>query len=238
MIRFVLYLHPQLRELNKGKVLKLIDLFNDRLFPSFQNIDNEADTYKEELLQKILSKSHKDEPDFESIYEHVHEKSIDFYLELSAIKYQFNSASIITLYHHWEHQVKYYLRIGILTGSPIPIKFDDSNFCTEGVKSFKNIFEYYNYNLDEMDCWDGINELRLLNNVLKHGFGSAANKLFSINKNLFSEFCREHDDLAIAMNIDEEPLILTNELFNRYAKSILAFWDEIPEHCYLNYYNT
>jgi hypothetical protein len=73
-------------------------------------------------------------------------------------------------------------------------------------------------------------------NVVKHGDGSAAQKLLKLNKDLFkAEYRKEVYGLNLDTTLLDESLQINQNLFNNYGENIVTFWNELPERSKIKY---
>jgi len=113
-------------------------------------------------------------------------------------------------------------------------KIDFTDFCKRGMKDIKIRFRLYDIDLEKLQCWSKLDELRLMSNVIKHGDGGSAKDLAKINKALLSNPnfpFKEHTPLDTTLL--EQRLNVNQALFNEYSEILLQFWDELPERSYL-----
>ncbi|MCX5903213.1 MAG: hypothetical protein NTV89_07020 [Proteobacteria bacterium] len=224
-----LYLYPQLRNILKGQILSFSKTFNERLFPAFNNIENEAEEYTEKIYEKFCENCFSEYVDLADLADSAMDKGVAYYSELNLVHYSFTAMSISSLYHLWEQQVRKFL----FDEMRHTYKLDFKTFCVHGITEIKEFFKHHNIDLETLSVWDKIDELRLLCNVIKHGDGKSADELKSKNSNLFREsFLSEEFTLPLDTTLLEENLIINQLLFNEYAGILSCFWEELPERCY------
>lgn len=228
MNRSQLYLNDLIRANYKSQIAAFVKILNERLFPNFDNIDDEAEELENASFNELCARA-SENADPASLAESALEQSLIFYSELRVVKHAFTGISIAGLYHIWEQQV----RIFLYKEMRHTIKLNFKDFCKEGIKDIKKYFKDHNVYLERLSCWDKLDEHRLLNNVIKHGDGKAATDLFAKNKTLFkTHFLEPEKYLHLEVTILEETLNISKELFNEYADNLIKFWDELPERSY------
>ncbi|XFO65318.1 hypothetical protein SPSIL_014270 [Sporomusa silvacetica DSM 10669] len=89
-----------------------------------------------------------------------------------------------------------------------------------------------------MKCWPKIKELRLVVNIIKHAEGDSANKLRKLRPDYFKwpdglDFGRDKLEFYKS-SLLEETLNLSNNDFEEYYNTLIAFWDELPERMFNN----
>jgi len=226
-----LYIDDWKRKYYKSTIEAFKKFFNDKLFSNFDNIEDDAEKFVQEYNNELSSMPSDGSIDMFDIAERVQDKGIIFYSELKLVKYQFEAISISSLYHIWEQQTRKYLYDEMRH----VCKLNFSEFCKGGITDIKKLFSFHNLNLTKLQCWELIDELRLLCNVIKHGDGNSAKQLLKKNSNLFN---RKNSDIDFNLPLDttllEETLNIDQELFNKYADNLIAFWDELPERSFSN----
>ncbi len=224
-----LYFHRSLRDYYKSSIKSFKQIFNDKLFINFANIEAEAEKFTNEYYDKSGSIPGDGSIDMADIAEISLKNGIIFYSELSLVKYEFTAISISSIYHLWEQQTRKFLFDELSHDHNISF----TEFCSRGMHDFKEYFTFHNVNIELLHSWELLDELRLLSNVIKHGDGDSAKKLFKRNKNLLKqgEF-KIGPKLTLDTTLLEETLNLNQDLFNKYADNIVDFWDELPERSY------
>jgi hypothetical protein len=104
---------------------------------------------------------------------------------------------------------------------------------TKGIDDIKTELLEFGQDIEKFSCWEKINELRLLNNVIKHGDGWSATELKKIREDFFRD-----DFLGIDMldlyktTLNEKVLSLDDKEIEVYCEALIRFWDELPERMY------
>ena len=225
-----LYLDPYKRKWLKSEISAYSKIFNERLFPSFENIEEEAEEYSEQIYDELGHMPGDDSIDMSDIADLAWEKGVTYYEELSLVKYSFTAIAIASLYHLWEQQARKFLYDEMSRS----FKIEFTDFCKGGMKDIKIHFRLYDIDLEKLQCWSKLDELRLMSNVIKHGDGGSAKDLAEINKALLSNPnfpFNEHRPLDTTLL--EQRLNVNQALFNDYSEILLQFWDELPERSYL-----
>jgi hypothetical protein len=222
-----LYLHDELRNYLKTEIESFQKFYNERLFPNFDEIEKEAEEQSETFFQKGME-SHGSEIDPASLADSALEEGFYRYQELSLIKYEFTASAISTAFMLWEQQTRRFLFKEMR--HCFEIKMEE--FCTN-FGEIKEVFKYHVVELEALDCWEKINELKLLYNVIKHGDGPSAKKLRRLHKDLFND---RYAKIDFSSNIEStllsEVLNINQDLFNEYCEVLKQFWDLLPERSY------
>jgi hypothetical protein len=116
------------------------------------------------------------------------------------------------------------------------MKHDGYEFDDKGLefKDIKEAFKIHNVDLEKLECWKPIKELRWLVNVFKHGDGNSAKSLRRVRPDLFkSEYDGKTDMLEFHdSSVLEVTLRISNNDFLKYHDALIEFWDELPERMY------
>lgn len=227
-----LYLCKGLRKLKKDEIKLFKNTFKDRILPSFENIEKEAEDVQNDFYNNVMH-SPCDDPDAidpASIAESALELGIDYYEKISLMKYNTLAMWISMLYQYWEQQVRKFL----YDEERHYFELEFKTFCSRGIRDIKEEFLFHKVNIEELICWEKIDELRLLCNSLKHGDGNSAQELKKRRPDLFVREELGNIDLLklykatlleVVLNIDEKS-------FYKYCDVLMSFWDELPERMY------
>jgi hypothetical protein len=231
-MRTQLYLWDNLREKKKNELKYIKDFYFERIYPNFENPEEEAEEYRDKIWNDSINAAHYSEdyePDFESLAGDCEEAAYDKYEILSLMKYRNLGMWISCLCQVWEQQ--------LITFVKHEMEKDGWEF-TGGTdfNEVKECFKIHNQNLENMKNWNKIKELRLIVNVLKHAEGNSADILRKIRPSLFnwsSEYNIEGDKLEFHKStLLEETLNISNEDFIEYYNILIEFWNELPETMY------
>lgn len=220
-----LYLWDRLRELYKNQIQLFVDTFNKKIPPLYENIEEEAEQLGNDLFNGC-SDPYADPAD---TAEYAVEMQVEYYQNMSLMRYNSIAMWISTLYQYWEQQVRMLLFKEMERYWDIEIE----GFCTT-IEQIKKCFKIHGVDIEEYESWEKLNELRLLCNAIKHGIGGSANKLMELNPDLFVSFPDSNDKLLnlYSVTLHNQVLNISEELFNSYAENLIAFWDELPERAY------
>ena len=224
-----LYLTENYRYFLIGEVRTIVEIFSTRVFPVFDNIEEEAESYSESFFEAVMAAEQDDSADPADIADSATEAGIAKYTSLSLARYALLASAISTLYHLWEQQVRFFL----FEEMRHVYKIEIAEFCTNGINGIKEYFKQHRVDVEALRCWAKLDELRLLCNVIKHGDGISASQLLARSPSFFIEAYRSGErKLPIHSTLLEESLVLSKATFNDYAKAIDSFWRELPERSY------
>ena len=104
------------------------------------------------------------------------------------------------------------------------------------LEQIKNVFLKYNLDFDKIEEYKKINELRLLNNVIKHGNGDSKEKLLKIRPDIFNNSNGLDKSNLYNQTIISDNLNITNNDFKEYVDNIKKFLKKIPPKLSYDYY--
>lgn len=228
-LRSQLYLWEPYRESLKNEIRFFTKIYFDKIRPAFSNIDAEAEEYKEKLLANFNRNYDSDYPDFNdyiSIIEQTHEITGEYWLNLDLMKHNSLLMWIAMLYQYWEQQMRRFLHNEMKKY----FKIEFAKFCVR-IEEIKKCFSFHGIDIESLQSWDKVNELRLLCNVIKHGDGSAAKKLYKIRPDLFKS--EDTDMLRLyKTTLLDHVIQVTEEDLQSYSDALIELWDQFPERMY------
>ncbi len=222
-----LYLDDMKRKYYIAEIIAFEKTYKHKIFPIFENIEQEADKFAQEKFEKLCrNNAYNEYADEASFAESTNDETISYYGELSIAKYQITATSISSLYHLWEQQIRKFLFCEISHSKNLDFK----KFCCNVMDDIKERLPKYNIEIEKFSTYNKLNEHRLLTNVIKHGDGDSATKLRKINETLLkkNDFSNFLDTTFLEKNLN-----INQDLFFDYAKNIKEFWNELPGRAFL-----
>ncbi|MBA4313092.1 MAG: hypothetical protein C0417_10735 [Chlorobiaceae bacterium] len=217
-----LYLNKNLRSKLKSQIKMFCDYFITHLFPTFDNIEQTAYKYANDVYAALMKQFAGPDEDGSSVADTAIEHGLNHYTALASIRYSFSALALASLYHLWEQQAREFLFNELSRDQHIP----PDKFCPNGLEGIKEIFLKYGVDLTTFKSWSQLNELRIICNVVKHGDGKSANELRGLKPKLFNPDVYR----STTSSLFEDILLVSSKEFVEYADMLIAFWDEIPEH--------
>ena len=229
-----LYLHQDHKRSLQVEINGITIIFIEKLFPTFTNIQEEAEEYSENLFESICQSVGGENSDSSDAAEYATEKGIEYYQALSLAKYGFTAFSISLLYHFWEQQIRKFLFLEWRKNG-YKIDFKEFTKITYDITHIKVFLLLYDIDIETFDSWDKLNELRFLNNAVKHGTTKNLLNLKEKNSGLFHNWVIEDDETIKLIDscILEEILDISETNFKEYSEVLINFWEEFPERSYL-----
>lgn len=232
-----IYLPLRLKMDFKNEIKLFVDTYINRIAPVFASKEEETEKITEEYINEISGSFNPEYHDPADFQERAREYGYKYFDNLSLMQYNTRLMNIASLYQYWEQQIRrftYYEltrqhKLENSKGRQIEFK----TFCNS-FKQIESLLVQCGVNINDLDSWEKINELRLLQNVIKHGDGVSSSDL----EVLRPEFFRKSGDtmfkdLYLTVLNDQVLEIEDNEIVE-YGEALQLFWDELPEHMYLD----
>jgi len=227
-MRSQIYLPQATRRHHKQQIDDFGWSYIERLQPTFEAIENEADEAARQYYDRSMSDAAIDErPDPWEIAETATEKGLERYQLLSLGEYTLAAAWHATLYEVFEQQ----LRLFLYTELSHYYELAFQNFCTD-MDQIADVFKQHDSDPTRLASWPELVDLRLLCNVIKHSEGRSASELRARRPTLF----RVHEEKPLLdlyrTTLLEITLNINTGTFKNYVKRIHEFWDALPERNY------
>ncbi|MED4551905.1 hypothetical protein P9305_04170 [Lysinibacillus capsici] len=233
-----LYLYKQLRERFQRPYDYYADVYFNKVAVVFSNLEEEADkiarSHYEELGQYFNPEIH-DESNF---VDSAFEKGLEYYEAVSLVRYNSKLMWFSTMYQFWEQQVRKFLydeikKSGITLCNEKGKEIEFKDFCTNGIRDIKSWFKHFDYDIEKIENWSDINELRLLANVIKHGDGGAATTLEKLRPDFFKSEISDYNLMKSHRTVlNEQVLNINDSELIKYKEALQSFWGELPERLY------
>lgn len=172
-----IHLHTITRERLKSQIKVYRGFFISRLFPTFDNLESEAEAFAHEEFKRLMSTSSGPDVNESSLGEDALYEGMCHLAALTSVRYSFTAIAIASLYNIWEQQAREFL-FSQLQENHLP---DPATFCTHGMDDILTNFNQNMVDLKILKSWTSLDELRLVCNVVKHGDGHSAIELLKRN---------------------------------------------------------
>ncbi|WP_301107116.1 hypothetical protein [Sporosarcina sp.] len=238
MVKAQLYLYQKLREKFQKPYDYYHEVYLNKITVVFDNLEEEADKIAQRHYEELGQYFDPDRHDYEDFADVAYEKGIEYYEAISLIRYNNQLMWISTLYQFWEQQVRKFLfdeikssGITLCTKKGKEIEF--SRFCTRGIKDIKEQFLRFGQDIEQLSCWQTIDELRLLANVIKHGEGVSTNDLEKLRPDIFKSGVLDNNLMKMHRTVLNEQVLNVKYMdFVMYKDALQSFWGELPEGLY------
>lgn len=180
-MRAQLYLDDRIRKMLIEPFETFSKTYVERVIPIFYSLEEESKTIADEKYHDLGMYFNPERYDPADYTEMAWEAGLEHYESMSLMQYNMRLMWISTLYQFWEQQVRKFVFEEVTrTHTFIDKKGNNvgfSAFCTRGIDDIKDAFNEFGQDLEKLNSWSKIEELRLLANVIKHGDGWSATKL-------------------------------------------------------------
>ena len=212
----------------KPQLELVVEVACDRILPTFDNIDSEADAraeaYWDDAMQSVGS------PDFDpgDIAEDTRDAGIERYQALASMKQGSLNIFAVLLHHLFQQHVLTYHRREVLP------RHEESNRSLLNISVFESrVRDRFGISIRDLPAWPTLEELRHVANVVKHAEGSSATELRQLRPEIFvyppfrgDERLMRHPGSHVFMPAGGEDLFLTEDDLRRYGDATVSFWDQ------------
>jgi len=236
-MRAQLYLDNRIRKMLKEPFETFAKTYHERVIPIFSSLEEESQAIADEKYEDLGRYFNPENDDPADYAEMAWEAGLEHYESMSLMQYNMRLMWISTLYQFWEQQVRKFVFEEVTrTHKFIDKKGNDvdfAGFCTRGIDDIKEEFNEFGIDLEKLNSWSRIEELRLLANVIKHGEGWSATKLKELRPDYFDAGIISTDLLDLyKTTLGERVLNIDDSEYEIYCDAIIQFWDELPEVMY------
>jgi hypothetical protein len=227
MMRFnILFWEPFIREQFINKVELFVESIEKRLMPTFDSIEDEAETIQHEKWERLSSSSNEyTDPAISA--ENAMEAGLEYYEMMMGVRQGLLNILATALHHLFEQQIILMLRREIL---PLDV---ETNVHLFKVGTFMTELQEAGIDIAKFSSWEAVTELKLVSNSVKHAEGSSAEKLRAINPRIFENpILRDsepgfHTNTSwLYMPLSGDDLYVTVDDLKRYSTGIVRFWEE------------
>jgi len=222
----------------RSEFIKQIELLYDsilnRLIPTFDSIEKEAEEISEIEWDRLCSSCSSPDVDPADLEEEAEEAGIEHYMMLSNIKQTLLNITATGFYHLFEQQIIFFLRREILH----PSEENDTKLMKVSV--FKDKLLEKGIDVKFFKSWMNIEELRLVSNSIKHAEGPSAGELRKLRPDLFEHpmvraqkesFFKGNAIPRVYMPLAGEDIFVIQDDLLKYKDALMDFWSEFIDTC-------
>ena len=193
-----------LYEFDKHQVLSKIETvyktITERLLPSFNSIQIEANDVEQDTLERLSENFNPDYMDDADVYDQAYHAKISHFLIQTEMKEEFIKSAVTWLFHLFEKDCTYI-------------------FDTEDGNQKQSDLSNLGIDISQLSDWYICNkEMRILSNAIKHGAGNSLTQLKTIRPDLFTT--------AVTPFSDDKIKITENDLV-KYVGAMNNFWNAV-----------
>ena len=196
-----------------------------RLLSQFQNMEAEADKYREEWLS---SYSRYFNPDGDDPAVRAYNEGIEFYQMLENMLNRTRLSIVAGIFHEWDKQ----LRSWILTEINHWHYGDEVKRATWRVNfgDIIDLLEAIDWPIRSRSYYASLDRCRLVVNAYKHGNGNAFEKLKTEHPEFIETF--GDTDSSYLKYADHTKLKVDGTHITEFSDAIIEFWKDVPEYFY------
>ena len=217
-----------------SQVRMLTAALKDRLLPSFEQIEKEANDHAEEVFRDLGSQpaSQDDFVDMADLAEIAQERGLARYEALSSVRQAILNWLTVSLYHLVEQELLFFLRRQVLA------QWEEHNISLFKLPVLNARLRAGGIDVEQLNGWAQLKELALVANAIKHADGRSSEELKPLRPDLFvppelrtTRFAQSAVGRSIYRPAAGDDLFVSFADFETYATSVerflLAFADAI-----------
>ncbi|MCW2392266.1 hypothetical protein [Sphingobium sp. B11D3A] len=225
-----LYLDEVARSIILNRHRFYVKQVRKRLFSQFDDLEGQADQYKDELLGALSQSPQyqfREEPD---LAEWAYDEAIGHYGQLVDLKKQVLLSSIAGMYHQWDKELREFLELELRHYTSQKWIDDEIWSIKTKVSDLFDLLIQFGWNVEGQTFFDPIEACGLIVNVYKHGKGRSLQTLQKKHGKYVPP--RTWDDKLKAL-IDHRRMEVSDADFDEFAQAIDDFWSQFPERSHL-----
>jgi len=156
-----------------------IDTLENRILPTFANIDQESEKISNDKWEEYLSMPSDGSHDPSDFAEKAIDEGVEYYLIMFGQKQAFLNLSATVLYHLVEQHLLVFHRKQLLK------TWEKQNLKLISTKELLKRLKIYHIDIRTFSSWDIVEEIGLVNNVVRHAEGASGGKLKQTRPDLF-----------------------------------------------------
>ena len=220
------------RSIFKSHLERTLQVFEQRLLPTFDGIEDEATALQEKTYNELMSMPFDpDVVDESTLAESAFEAGYAHYSGMEAVRQSLLNSFAPMLYHTWEQQLLAFHRKEVLH----PNEEQNNEFLKLTV--LRKRLAVKGIDVRRLPTWSRIDQLRLVANTVKHADGDSADTLKRQRPELFEP---HHANDAITppafryarsvyRPMSGEDLYLTMADIQAYGQATIDFWEEFAD---------
>lgn len=212
------------------QITALVDAVENRLLPTFNSIDEDANEVAESRWQEFMASSGTPADDPAAFADAAYDAGISHYILLSSIRQGVLNLAAAGLHHLFEQQMLMLLRRQILKPSeehdPKLMKLDvlEDRLRAQGIR------------INHFNSWSKVVELRVLANTIKHAEGGSARRLRRMRPDLFAmpdSASGKRPPLPVSLHLYSplagEDLYIQVQDLRAYSEALVGFLNELAD---------
>ncbi|TVM02697.1 MAG: hypothetical protein CV087_09010 [Candidatus Brocadia sp. WS118] len=213
-----------------------IDTLEKRILPVYDNIEQEAEKISEDKWEEYMSLPGDGSLDPSDFVDDATGEGVEYYLIMSGQKQALLNLSVTVLYHLSEQHLLFFHRKQMLSpGEEKSLKLLNTKKLRKllSTKELWNRLKNHNIDVEKFSFWSIFDEIRIVNNVVKHAEGESALELKSKRPDLFEppeligfSSTSKIIDPWVYLPMAGEDLYISLDNLKRYKKGLIDFLEE------------
>jgi hypothetical protein len=233
-LKLIIHLPVWMRDPLKKNISVFVKTYLNKIVPVFYSIEeesHEAEYVSYADMGNFFDPARDNAFDFA---ERASEHGMEYFESMSLMKYNSRLMSLATLYQFWEQQVRKLafeeFRRNLSVSEGRPDKFN--TFYTRGINDIKDLLLKCGVDITLLGSWAKIDELRILQNVIKHVEGKFGKSLEDLRPDYFMKTGTIRDIDLYFSTLTHIVLNIEDSEIREYGDALIEFWDELPENMY------
>lgn len=202
----------------------------EKLFPSFADIDAEATAFADAEYERLGQlPGHEYGPDLSEIAAMAREAGIERYSDLVFVQGQLHSLAVAGMYHLWERTLKEFLLRGLRW-----VGLTEQGKKEVRRATFADLVAYMmdlGFDVKAAPFFDPLETAYLVANASKHGEGTSFQRLVKKAPNFFMGPYGDSELLKLTLASPRpDDLWVDEKSFAALAAAFTDFWQQMPEH--------
>jgi hypothetical protein len=204
-----------------------MQVLEERLLPSFANIEREAERVAGDALASLTSAPVTDDVDHSEIADAANQIGVQHYVLLSEVRQGLVNLFAVGLYHLFEQQLMLFYHKELFASCE---KFQTQRLSISELK--KDLLQHA-IDLTQLSSWALIEELELLANTVKHAEGRSASLLKERRPDLFKQNglpglgeWELRTPRVVSQPLAGKDLYLSARELREYADALVRFWND------------
>lgn len=228
-----IYLSKGLRDELKQQLSLFVSTYIDKIAPVFESIEIVAEEKAEEYFLELVLNFNPYRDDPAAYSEQAMDYGYEYWSGMALMQYNTRLMNIATLYQFWEQQFRKFAYMELTRNNRLLTKeIEFKSFCTK-FKHIESLLLKCGVDIYSLVSWKKINELHLLQNVIKHGDGPSAAILEGIRPDFFIQIGDKKFKDILKTVLNERVLDVDDSELVTYGDALQNFWDELHDHIYL-----
>lgn len=211
---------------------RVVDVFLNRVLPTFVSIETEAKKRSEEAYEELCSRPGDGSTDLADLAETAQDVGIDYYISMKGLEQGMLNTCAVFLHHLFEQQLMLFHRRELLQ----PHEEKNSKLFRHNELTAR--LSTHGIETKSFSSWPQIEELRLLSNTIKHGEGKSSQSLFRLAPELFEspnakllgpDLSRWLTPATIYTPLLGDEIFVSVERLRSYEQALKSFWKDFGD---------